>query len=183
MMMNTQSKIAIEALDHMSEKADVVTGETVRMSPVGWLPIRASGHIFRSLSNYEEERGGGYAIQNNAGFIVDLPNRNLLSPNAAWYTGEVSAMSYLPKAPAFVVEVRSESDYGADVELKIIQKRNDYFAAGTIVVWDVDLLGDDVVRVYRAGQPDTPTIYRRGEVAEAEPAVHGWRMPVDDLFK
>lgn len=30
--------------------------------------------------------------------------------------------------------------------------------------------------------PDKPTIYQRGEFAEAEPAVPGWRMPVDDLF-
>jgi Uma2 family endonuclease len=61
-------------------------------------------------------------------------------------------------------------------------KRADYFAAGTQVVWDVDLLGEDVVRVHRAGQAD-PTIYRRGQVAEAEPAVPGWCMPVDELFE
>ena len=62
------------------------------------------------------------------------------------------------------------------------EKRDDYFAAGTLVVWDVDLQSDDVVRVYRAVAPRTPTVYRRGEVAEAEPAVPGWMMPVDDLF-
>jgi hypothetical protein len=49
-------------------------------------------------------------------------------------------------------------------------------------VWDVDLLGDDVVKAYRASDPENPTVYRRGEVAEAEPAVPGWRMAVDDLF-
>ena len=32
-------------------------------------------------------------------------------------------------------------------------KRADYFAAGTEVVWDVDLQSDDVVRVYRAADP------------------------------
>ncbi len=36
--------------------------------------------------------------------------------------------------------------------------------------------------VYRAGDPGNPTMYRRGEVAEAEPAVPGWSMAVDDLF-
>ena len=35
---------------------------------------------------------------------------------------------------------------------------------------------------YRAATPDQPTVYRRGEVAEAEPAVPGWRMPVDEMF-
>ena len=38
------------------------------------------------------------------------------------------------------------------------------------------------VRVYRADAPEQPTIYRRGELAEAEPAVPGWTMPVADLF-
>nr|MBA2733877.1 Uma2 family endonuclease [Acidobacteriota bacterium] len=58
-----------------------------------------------------------------------------------------------------------------------------YFAAGTLVVWDVDLLSDDVVKVYRASDPDNPKIYRRGEIAEAEPAVRGWQMLVDELFE
>jgi hypothetical protein len=50
------------------------------------------------------------------------------------------------------------------------------------VVWDVDLLGADAIRVYRADDPQNPTIYRRGDVAEAELAVPGWRMSVNDLF-
>lgn len=61
-------------------------------------------------------------------------------------------------------------------------KRADYFASGALVVWDVDLLSEDVVKVYRASHPDNPTIYRRGEMAEAEPAVPGWRLLVSDLF-
>ncbi len=50
------------------------------------------------------------------------------------------------------------------------------------MVWDVDVLGKDVVRVHRVSDPDKPTIYRKGQVAEAEPAVPGWTMAVDDLF-
>ena len=44
------------------------------------------------------------------------------------------------------------------------------------------VLGEDVIRVYRSSDPDKPAIYRRGEIAEAEPAVPGWRMAVDELF-
>lgn len=39
-----------------------------------------------------------------------------------------------------------------------------------------------VVYVYRASAPEEPTIYCRGDMAEAESAVPGWSMPVDDLF-
>ncbi len=62
------------------------------------------------------------------------------------------------------------------------EKRMDYFAAGTLVVWDVDVLRDEVVRVYRVSDQSHPTLSRRGEVAEAEPALPGWTMPVDDIF-
>jgi len=62
------------------------------------------------------------------------------------------------------------------------QKRADYFAAGTFVVWDVDLLSADVVRAYRAADPEHAIIYRRGEIASAEPIVPGWSMPVNELF-
>jgi Uma2 family endonuclease len=115
------------------------------------------------------------------GFVVHLPHRRSFSPDAAFYTGEL-AMGLLDGPPIFAVEVRSEDDYGPAAERAIALKRADYFAAGTEVVWDVDLLAEDVVRVYRASAPDRPRVYRRGEVAEAEPAVPGWSMPVDDLF-
>ena len=50
------------------------------------------------------------------------------------------------------------------------------------MVWDVDVLSDDIVRVYRAATPDSATLYRRGDLAEAEPAVPSWSLAVDDLF-
>jgi hypothetical protein len=56
-----------------------------------------------------------------------------------------------------------------------------YAPAGTAVVWDVDPV-NECVHVYSATTPGRPTTYRRGEVAEAEPAVPGWRMPVDEMF-
>jgi len=181
--MATKPKATIEDLYRVPEhgKAEIVNGELVLMSPTGGRPGRASGKIYRSLDDYELRRGGGYAFGDNVGFLVDLPNRKSFSPDTAFYKGELS-MGFLQGAPVFAVEIRSENDYGEKAEEEIVKKRADYFAAGTLVVWDVDLLGDEVVKVYRANDPDNPTVYRRGEVAEAEPAVPGWRMPVDDLF-
>jgi hypothetical protein len=63
-------------------------------------------------------------------------------------------------------------------------KRADYFAAGTLVVWDVDLLSEDVVCKFVTPGADKPAaVFRRSEIADAEPAVPGWRMAVDDLFR
>jgi len=91
-------------------------------------------------------------------------------------------MRFAAGSPVFAVEVRSENDYGPAAERDMQAKHADYFACGTLVIWDVDLLSPDVIRVYRASDPDHPTLYRRGEMAEAEPAVPEWRMPVVDLF-
>ena len=143
--MSTLAKATIEDLYKVAEKAELVNGEVVRMSPTGWKPGRAGGKIFVRLSLYEDEVGGGYAVPDNVGFVVDLPNRNSFSPDAAWFTGKGTGMKFLEGAPVFAVEVRSENDYGPQAEQEMADKRRDYFAAGTLVVWDVDLLSDDVV--------------------------------------
>jgi Uma2 family endonuclease len=82
----------------------------------------------------------------------------------------------------FAAEIRDDVNYGEEYEALLTSKIADYFAAGTKVVWDVDVLREELIRVYRADAPGKPTIYRRGEVAEAEPAVPGWRFPVEELF-
>lgn len=46
-----------------------------------------------------------------------------------------------------MAELRRENDYGEAAEEVIAAKRCDYFAAGTLVMWDVDVLKEEVVRV------------------------------------
>jgi Uma2 family endonuclease len=185
MPIGTATDDLVAELYTIDGKAEIVDGRIVRMSPTGWRPGRASVRIFSSLANIEKLING-YASPDNVGFVVNLPNRKSFSPDAAFKLGpppKQDDLSFVDGAPDFAVEVRSESDYGRSVEDALAEKRADYFAAGTKVVWDVDLLGDDVVRVYRADKPTEPTIYKRGESAEAEPAVSGWKMPVDELFE
>lgn len=163
-------------------KAEIVDGEIVRMSPTGIKPSRKSGRIYASLLEYEDVYGGGCAVPDNAGFVVELEGRESFSPDAAWYLGDPESMEFGTGAPAFAVEVRSKQDYGPAAERAIAAKIADYFAAGTLVVWDVDLLSDDIIRVHRAGRPGEVDIFRKGETADAEPAVPGWRFPVDRLL-
>lgn len=172
----------IEQLYQVKGKAEIVNGRVVIMSPTGGMPGEAGVGIIVSLRNYARRTGQGRAVPDNVAFIVNLPGRRSFSSDAAFWTGDPPTMRFYEGAPVFAVEVRSENDYGAKAERDIIQKRTDYFAAGTLVVWDVDLLGDEVVKSYRADEPENPRIFRRGELADAEPAVPGWTMPVDELF-
>ncbi len=182
--MSPRARPTIDDLYRVPEngKAEFVNGEIVLMTPTGGIPGRAVGRIYISLDDYERCTGRGYAFPDNVGFVVDLPHRVSFSPDAAFHAGPLQGGRFLDGAPIFAAEVRSESDYGERAEQEMAEKRADYFAAGTLVVWDIDVLRERAVRVYRADAPDRPTIYRSGDVAEAEPALPGWSMPVDDLL-
>jgi Uma2 family endonuclease len=180
--MSTKIEPTIDDLYKVDGKAELVNGEIVVMSPTGSLSGYAGDEIFASLREYTKRTKYGRAVGDNKGFVVTLPHRKSFSPDAGFFVGPDSGMKFFQGPPIFAVEVRSEGDYGPQAERKIERKRADYFAAGTLVVWDVDLLSDDVVRVYRANDPSSRTVYRRGELAEAQPAVPDWSIPVDDLF-
>ncbi len=182
--MSPRTRATIDDLYQVPEngKAELVNGEIVLMAPTGGIPGRAGGEIYVSLRDYERRTKRGYAFPDSVGFVVDLPNRGSFSPDAAFHPGPLQGGRFLSGAPVFAAEVRSENDYGEKAEQEMAEKRADYFGAGTLVVWDVDVLRERVVRVYRADEPDRPTIYRSGEVAEAEPALPGRTVPVDDLL-
>jgi Uma2 family endonuclease len=180
--MSTKVEATIEDLYKIKQKAEIVNGEIILMSPTGSRPGYAGDEIFSSLRQYSKRQKYGRAVGDNKAFVVNLPHRKSFSPDAAFYVGGDSGMKFYQGAPVFAVEVRSEGDYGPRAERAMAAKRADYFAAGTLVVWDVDLLSENVVRVYRASDSETPVIYRRGEIAEAEPVVPGWTIAVDDLF-
>jgi Uma2 family endonuclease len=182
--MTTKTQATIEDLYRVPEngKAEIVNGELILMPPTGDLPSRAAFNIASSLREFARGKNIGRAYPDNTGYKVNLPDRDSFSPDASFHTGKSTGMKFLEGAPVFAAEVRSEFDYGNKAEAAIIKKRSDYFAAGILVVWEVDLLSDDTIKVYRASDPNNPTIYRRSEMAEAEPAVPGWKMPVDELF-
>jgi len=171
----------IEDLYRADGKAEIVNGEIVHMSPTGAAPSYAASEIFVSLRQYSRRTKTGHAVTDNAAFHVQIPKRKSFSPDAAYHVGAWTGMKFFEGAPVFAVEVRSEGDYGPAAERAMALKRADYFAAGTVVVWDVDLLSEDVIKSFRADEA-TPIVFRRGESATAEPAVPGWSMPVDDLF-
>jgi Uma2 family endonuclease len=172
-------------LYHVPEngKAEIVHGELALLGPTEVGPGYAAGEVFVSLREYARSSRTGRAIGDNKAFIVALPHRKSFSSHAAFYTGAPAGMGFFQEAPVFAVEVRGADDYGATVDAQRAAKRADYFTAGTLVVWDIDLLSEDAIKVYRSHDRENATTYRRGGIAEAEPAVHGWRFPVDNLFE
>ena len=181
--MTLKTRATIDDLFRIEGKAELVNGKIVHMPATGGWPGYAADEIMVSLRTYTRRTKRGRAVGDNRAFRVNLPHRETFSPDAAYFVGPSPKMRFYDGAPLFAAEVRSEWDYGPAAERAIKAKRDDYFAAGTLVVWDVDILSPEPVRVYRASATETPVVYRRGDVADAEPAVPGWTMPVDDLFE
>lgn len=180
-----KSRNLIEDLAQIEGKAEIVQGSIVRMSPASGFHGFAARKILVSLDRHAEKLGSGVPLGDNVGFLVDLPDRESFSPDVAWIPGQASEViddRFVSGAPAFAVEIRSPRDRTPAGEQRVLAKIADYFAAGTLVVWDVDPLSDEPVKCYRASEPRSPQIFLRSQRADAEPAVPGWKFTVRRMF-
>jgi len=179
------TKATLDDLYRTPEKAELIGGRIIYLMPTGRKPNRVAFRIARSLDDFASQTGQGEAFTDNMGFAVPLlpSGREAFSPDAAWHKGPFpkDPMRFIVGAPTCAVEVRSDCDYEPAAELEMAEKRGDYFLAGTLVVWDVDTVAE-CIHVYRADNPDQPVTFRRGQMADAEPAVPGWRVEVDWIF-
>ncbi len=181
----TRVLATLDDLYRVEGKGELIAGRIVPLMPSGRIPNRVASRIFRSLDDHAEATGQGEAYTDNMGFAVGplSSGRQSFSPDSSYFVGPFPAdgMRFIEGPPTFAVEVRSENDYGGSSEADLAAKRADYFEAGTVVVWDVDPEAEEV-RKYRADHPDVATVYVRGQEADAEPAVPGWRVAVDRIF-
>jgi Uma2 family endonuclease len=171
----------LEDLFAVEGNAELVDGRLVLMPPTSDAHNRTARNIVFRLTEHEWEHGGGRAYVDGIGFIAS--DRRTFSPDVAWYVGPEFGGKVVRGMPVLAAEIRSPEDYGPAAERRMAAKRADYFAEGVQVVWDVDVLREGWIRAYRATEPDHPAVFHRGEIADAEPAVPGWRFAVDDLFR
>ncbi len=185
MASDTTIRATLDDLYRVEGKAELIAGGIAHFMASGDLPSRSAFEIAVSLRTYAKTTKRGQAYPDGIGYAVpELPSgRESFSPDASLYDGPlpVNPMRFIDGVPKFAAEVRSENDYGATAEAEMAAKRADYFVAGTQVVWDVDPEAKTVAR-YDASTPAQPTIFRSGEIADAEPAVPGWCLAVDDIF-
>ncbi|MFM7316363.1 MAG: Uma2 family endonuclease, partial [bacterium] len=174
----------IDDLYRVEGKAELVGGEIVHMSPSGDFHGSIAGFIYVSLRQYSLLTCLGRAFPDNTAFLCHLPNRQSFAPDVSFYLqGQPRAgRKFLPEPPVFAVEIRSEHDYGPRAEKAMAEKRADYFAAGTLAVWDVDPDGPAIVRLYLHTQPDHAIAFQKNDIAHAEPVLPGWQLPVNDIL-
>src|SRR5262245_53455914 len=182
----TQAPATIDDLYKVEGKAELIGGRIVRFMASGVRPTDVAFEIAASLRDHARRTGRGYAYGDGLGYALDPPlpsGRQSFSPDASYYDGPLppNRMRFVEGAPTLAVEVRSENDYTPSAESEMAAKRGDYFVAGTLVVWDVDPVPERIT-CYRSHAPTHPTVFVRGDTADAEPAVPGWRVTVDSIF-
>ena len=181
----TDTRATIDDLYAVEGKAELIGGRIVQVMGTGRRPSRVAFRIARALDDHAEATGVGEAHPDGVAYVVTelASGRESFAPDASYHLGPFAAdvMKFIAGAPTFAVEVRSEHDYGPAALREMAAKRADYFEAGTLVVWDVDTVAG-LVHKHDRDRPDRPTTFARGEVADAEPAVAGWRMAVADVF-
>lgn len=175
----------LEDLYRVSGKAELIGGRIVTIMLHGYEPNRVATRLLRNLADYVDILGRGEVHGDGLGYAVRelASGRRSFSPDLSFFSGPPPAnrMRFIEGPPTFAVEVRSENDYTPGAEQEMAAKRADYFAAGTLVVWDVDTL-NACIHSYRAESPAASATFRRGAQADAEPAVPGWRVAVDWVF-
>lgn len=184
-MATATTRATLADLHGVEGKAELIGGRIVRFMAAGDVPGFVAVNIVVKLREFTKSIGKGRAHGDGVGYAVpELPSgRESFSPDASCHFGPrpKNGMRFMDGAPTFAVEVRSENDYGPAAELEMAAKRDDYFTAGTQVVWDVDPEAETVAK-YLADDPAHAVIFRMGDIADAEPAVPGWNMAVADIF-
>lgn len=176
----------LDDLYRVEGKAELVGGRIIHYVARGHEPSIIALELAILLRAYAKATGIGVAYGDGIGFAMIPPlssGRQSFSPDASYYTGPLpkNRMRFVEGAPILAIEVRSEDDYGPAAEVEMAAKRADYFEAGTQIVWDVDPVAGTIAS-YDAATSEPQKVFASGDIADAEPALPGWRLNVDELF-
>jgi Uma2 family endonuclease len=114
-------------------------GEIIIMPPTGWETGDKNAEITARLRIWTKKDGRGKSADSSAGY--KMPNGAIMSPDASWILNERlekisprKRRKFLPLAPDFVIELRSESDSLA----KLKDKMQEYIDNGVSLGWLID---------------------------------------------
>jgi Uma2 family endonuclease len=159
---------------------ELIRGEAVQLTPPGMEHAWLAGKIYAFLTAFVEENGLGLEGFVEAGFILEREPHTMRSPDVSFLPREKfknaeDKSKYMLGAPDFAIEILSPTDSLRATE----SKARMYLRAGGGVVWILDPQGK-TLRIYR---PDAePLVRERGDEADAEPVLPGFRCPVERLF-
>jgi Uma2 family endonuclease len=172
-----------ELLSELSQSAILERskdGTIIVNAPAGGMSSSGNAEITRQLTNWWIQHRSGRAFDSSAGFY--LPDGSILSPDAAYATAQQlqgltrdDLARFLRLAPAFVIELRSESDRLPPAE----EKMESWIANGVQLAWLIDPSARQV-RIYQPGrEPRTESGLR---IAGSGP-VEGFVLDLEEVWR
>jgi len=168
-------------------RTELVRGRMIVREPAGWTHGDVAARVLVALSEYltAERRARGLAVPRGrvlaaeTGFTLQRNADTVRAPDVAYVRWErcpaVPPAGFAEFAPDLAVEVLSPSDRAGDVLAKVA----DWFMAGTLLVWLVDLSRREA-RVYRAD--GSVTILVAPGALSGEEIIPGLLIELADLF-
>lgn len=155
-------------------------GELSIKMPTRSLTSKRNALLTTYLGMWNLQNGLGDTYDSSGGFI--LSSSAVLSPDAAWISQErLNALTpeqregFLPLAPDFIVELRSDTDRLRTLQDKMLEWRNSGVRLG--------LLLDPAARTVYVYRPDTePQTLENPETVDCAPELPGFVLPVKALF-
>jgi Uma2 family endonuclease len=175
-----------EEFEKLCARSEVVQLErtkegTIRVNaPTGGMTSDGNSEINRQLRNWWTKHRRGRIFDSNVGFF--LRDGSMLSPDAAYVTlDQIEGLTrekmarFLRLAPAFIVELRSDSD-----RLPAMQRKmEDWMANGVQVGWLIDPYARQV-HLYQAGE--APRI-ESGDAVSGTGPVAGFVLDLTEVWR
>jgi Uma2 family endonuclease len=130
-------------------------GRIIVMPPAGSYSSNRSVQIASQLQRWSKKTNRGIVFDSSGGFT--LPNGATRAPDAAWVAShrletlsQEEKEKFLPLAPDFAAEVRSQNDARSDLEAKM----EEYIDNGTRLGWLIDPYEESVTIYHEDGSTD-----------------------------
>lgn len=156
-------------------------GELIIMPPTGWETGDKNAEISFQLRLWAKKDGSGKSADSSTGY--KMPNGAIMSPDASWVSNsqleKISAedrRKFLPLAPKFVIELRSESDSLT----KLKEKMQEYIENGVLLGWLIDV-GSKKVYVYRPNS-EVEILEKPSEIS-GEPLLQGFMLNLKEIWE
>jgi Uma2 family endonuclease len=161
-------------------KQELVRGEVITMPGPGGLHGVTCNKVGRRIGNFVDERGLGWVMANDTGFLTQRGPDTVRGPDVAFWNKQrlpEVPVGYIQIAPDLAVEVLSPSNTSKQIREKI----EEYFVCGVPMVWVV-APEDRTVTVYRAPHQGLLLHDQKGAVVSGDEVLPGFECRVADLL-
>ena len=161
------------------DPCELIDGRVVSMSPTGFLHGDLENELGFQLRAYAKSSGRGRVAGGEVGIVIRRDPDTVRAADVLFISHErlsrSKAAGYLEVAPELVVEVLSPDDRWSE----LMEKLEDYFAAGVDRVWVVD---PRVRKIFAYRSPTQVETFSAGETLRDQELLPGFELALGELF-